>query len=373
LSRTSLLTGTLRSGGQPEERSGFGEFWGRRASALFHKAGLEPEPTGSLAPAVRKAIADPDTVVGVVLNAIDDTLAKDRPGGPRHWTVADITYLGAVLDEARRASRPVILTADHGHVLTSQQDPDPGQQERARSESSRYRTGNPQPGEITIQGPRVMVGGRPGGEIVAAVDEAIHYTPKRAGYHGGASPAEVVVPVITLLPSASLIPPEWSAYDAAGHAPLWWHPPVAAPAAPTHPQLARPAGRKRQAQAAPRDDSALFAVGEFVAPATASDTSSLGTQVVASPRMARQREFVRRAPDNASVAALIDGLVRAGRKASVAEAAEMAGEPPVRMSGYLAHIARLLNVDGYPVLRIKDDHQTVELNVSLLEEQFLGE
>ena len=373
LSRASLLTGTLRSGGQPEERSGFGEFWGRRASALFHKAGLEPEPTASLAPAVREAIADPDTVVGVVLNTIDDTLAKDRPGGPRHWTVADVTYLGAVLDEARRASRPVILTADHGHVLTSQQDPDPGQPERARSESSRYRTGNPQPGEITIRGPRVMVGGRPGAQIVAAVDEGIHYTPKRAGYHGGASPAEVVVPVITLLPSASLIPPEWSAYDAACHAPPWWHPPVAASAASAHPQPARPAGRKRQAQAAPRDDSALFAVGEFVAPATASDTSSLGAQVVASPRMASQREFVRRAPDDASVAALIDGLVRAGRKASVAEAAEMAGEPPVRMSGYLAHIARLLNVDGYPVLRIKDDHQTVELNVSLLEEQFLGE
>ena len=42
------------------------------------------------------------------------------------------------------------------------------------------------------------------------------------------------------------------------------------------------------------------------------------------------------------------------------------------MSGYLAHVARLLNVDGYPVLRIRDDHQTVELNIPLLREQFLG-
>ena len=106
---------------------------------------------------------------------------------------------------------------------------------------------------------------------------------------------------------------------------------------------------------------------------TASDTPSLGAQIVASPRMASQREFVRRAPDDASVAALIDGLERAGRKANIAEAAEMVGKPPVRMSGFLPHIARLLNVDGYPVLRIRDDHQTVELNIGLLREQFLGE
>jgi hypothetical protein len=372
VSRTSLLTGTLRSGGQAEERSGFAEFWGRRPSALFHKADLEPEPTDSLAPAVRKAIADPDTVVGVVLNAIDDTLAKERPGGPRHWTVADVTYLGAVLDEARRAGRPVILTADHGHVLASQQGPDPGQPERVRSESSRYRTGTPGPGEITIRGPRVLVGGRPGGEVVAAVDEAIHYTPKRAGYHGGASPAEVVIPVITLLPPASPCPTGWSAYDAAGHAPLWWHPPVTAKVAPAQPQPAPPTGRKRQAAAVPAEDSALFAVGEFMSAATASGPS-LGARVVASARMASQREFVRRAPDDASIAALIDGLDQVGRKANLAEAAEMVGKPLVRMSGFLPHIARLLNVDGYPVLRITGDHQTVELNVPLLEEQFLGE
>jgi hypothetical protein len=371
VSRTSLLTGVLRYGGQAEERSGFAEFWGRRSSALFHKADLEPEPTDSLASAVRNAIADPDTVVAVVLNAIDDTLAKDRPGGPRHWTVSDVTYLGPVLDEARRAGRPVILTADHGHVLARHQDLDPGQPDRPRSESARYRTGTPGPGEITIRGPRVMVGGRPGGDVVAAVDEVIHYTPKRAGYHGGASPAEVVIPVITLLPSVSLLPSEWAAYDAVGHAPLWWHPPVAAPVTSAQPQPVRSTGRKRQAQAVRHDDSALFAVGELVSATTGSD-ASLGAQIVGSPRMASQREFVRRAPDDVSVAALIDGLAQEGRKANVAEAADMVGEPPVRMSGYLAHVARLLNVDGYPVLRITDDHQTVELNVPLLKEQFLG-
>ena len=117
-SRTSLLTGTLRSGGQAEERAGFGDVLGSPQVRAVPQGG--PGPGARPVPSPRRsanAIADPNTVVGVVLNAIDDTLDKDRPGGPRHWTVADVAYLGAVLDEARRAGRPVILTADHGHVL----------------------------------------------------------------------------------------------------------------------------------------------------------------------------------------------------------------------------------------------------------------
>ena len=52
-------------------------------------------------------------------------------------------------------------------------------------------------------------------------------------------------------------------------------------------------------------------------------------------------------------------------------AAAATGEPPVRMSGYLAQVARLLNVDGYAVLRTTDDGRTVELNPALLRQQFL--
>ena len=160
-------------------------------------------PYKPVADRVRDAILDPDTVVGIVLNTIDDALDKGKQG-PGHWTAEAVRYLGPVLDEARRASRPVILTADHGHVLDRGARPDKaGQAGAGQSDFARYRFGTPGPGEVAVHGPRVIVGG---GELVAAVDEGIHYTPKRAGYHGGASPAEVVVPVITLLPSESLAP-----------------------------------------------------------------------------------------------------------------------------------------------------------------------
>jgi hypothetical protein len=400
IARTSLLTGTLQSGGQDAERAGHAAFWGRRTSRLFHKADLLPAPGHSLAAEVAAAISEPDAVVAVVLNSIDDTLAKEKPGGSAHWTVEDVTYLRAILNEARRASRPVILTADHGHILDRGQPPSP-----ASALSARYRTGTAGPGEILVRGPRVLsADGKRGGEVVAAVDEATRYVPRKAGYHGGASPGEVVVPVITLLPSASLLPPGWYAYDADGHAPAWWHAPAARiPVPACEPQAAQPqsaapptAGRGKKRPMPVADDlDALFGVGEvarglsppdsLAAPGSAPSTSAvpgsaavtapaatLGAHVILSPRMATQRQFVRRAPGDASIAALIDALVRAGGRLTATEVASALGESPVRMSGYLAQAARLLNVDSYPVLQVKDGGRMAELNESLLRQQFLA-
>jgi hypothetical protein len=357
ISRTSLLTGTLRAGGQAEEAAGFTAFWGRRKSRLFHKADLAPEPGLALNNKVREALLDPDAVIGVVLNTIDDTLDRGKPGGPAHWTVDNVTYLRQIADETRRAGRPLVLTADHGHVLDRGQPPT-----GAAADSARYRTGAPGPGEITIRGPRVIVDR---GEVVAAVDEAIHYLPRRAGYHGGASPAEVVVPVITLLPSAALLPDGWMAYDAVGHAPSWWNPPVSttAPRQPAAP-AAKPSRRPRAVD--PSGQPVLFDETE------AGGAPTLGVQIAGSARMKDQRQFARRAPDNAKVAALIDGVVQAGGRLTIAEVAEITGEPAVRMTGYIAQMSRLLNVDGYRVIGTADGGRTVVLDVRLLKEQFLG-
>jgi hypothetical protein len=372
ISRTSLLTGKLRSGGQPEEKAGFAAFWGNQKAQLFHKGDLAADPGQRLNPQVRDSILDPDTIVGVVLNTIDDMLNPGRQGNESHWEVDQVAYLKPVLDEARRAGRPVILTADHGHVLDRRRPIHP-----AQSESSRYRTGTPGDGEIAVRGPRVLV---PGGEVVAAVDEGIHYLPKKAGYHGGAAPAEVVVPVIVLLPSSSLVPDGWHPFEANGHRPVWWDAPQAEPASRSP---VKPSRRPAAAHVEEPGD-ALFGVRDVMAPAEAGQSapvaskkvmaspSSLGSQVVASGRLASQRQFARRAPDDDRIARLIDGLDRAGRKATIGEAARIAGEPAVRMSGYLAQVARLLNVDGYPVIRTIDDGRTVELNTELLKQQFLG-
>jgi hypothetical protein len=370
ISRTSLLSGGLRSGGQAEEKAGFAAFWANRKAMLFHKGDLAADPGQQLNPQVRDAILDSETIVGVVLNTIDDMLTPGRQGNESHWEVDHVSYLKPVLDEARRAGRPIVLTADHGHVLDRRKPVHP-----APSESARYRTGTPGDGEITIRGARVLV---PGGEVVAAVDECIHYLPKKAGYHGGASPAEVVVPLILLLPSSSLVPIGWHPYEASGHAPSWWDAPQA------EPSPSAPAKRPGQpAVQVEEPDNALFGLRDVMATTNADQPTptkskqasatlgTLGSQVVASERLASQRQFARRAPDDDRIAGLIDGLDRVGGKATIGETARIAGEPAVRMSGYLAQVARLLNVDGYPVIRTVDDGRTVQLNVELLKQQFL--
>ena len=48
-----------------------------------------------------------------------------------------------------------------------------------------------------------------GGRIVAPWREDIRYTYRKFGYHGGASLAEMTVPVLVLLPTADLLPSGW--------------------------------------------------------------------------------------------------------------------------------------------------------------------
>ena len=63
------------------------------------------------------------------------------------------------------------------------------------------------------------------GRAVLAVDEQLRYGPLKAGYHGGAAPAEAVVPVAVLVPGA--VPEDVSLHLAPPQEPAWWIDPVA--------------------------------------------------------------------------------------------------------------------------------------------------
>ena len=215
-SRTSLLCGQLQAGSQPQERAGFAAFWRGRKSALFHKADLAAGPGAVLNEDVQAAISDHGTVVGVVLNTIDDALRDGREGGTPAWRLDDITYLRELLSAAAGAGRPVILTSDHGHILDQGEGIHPVQ-----SDSARYRQGQPGDGEVLVSGPRVL---SPGGTVVLPWDERIRYAPRKAGYHGGASLAEMIIPVLAFVPAASPCPKGWTLYDnPVLHEPAWWN------------------------------------------------------------------------------------------------------------------------------------------------------
>ena len=217
-SRASLLTGRACTGDQASEIEGFTAFWRRhrRRALLVHKADIAGPAGRRLSEPLAEALADESAVVGVVLNTVDDALDHGREGDRTGWRLADITYLPDLLDAARSYARPVVLVADHGHVL------DRGGSAGVAAdgvESARWRTGEPNDGEIALSGPRVLLGD---GRVVVPWREEIRYTRRRAGYHGGASLAEMSVPVLVLTSTPESLPLGWSVLPVEAVEPAWW-------------------------------------------------------------------------------------------------------------------------------------------------------
>ncbi|MEU4270805.1 BREX-2 system phosphatase PglZ [Streptomyces sp. NPDC026092] len=363
ISRASLLAGTATSGKQPAESKGFAALWQRhrRTGTLFHKGQIGGVEGHRLAPELLDALAG-DGVVGVVLNTIDDALDHGQEGERTVWRLKDISHLLDLLNAARGYGRPVLLVSDHGHVI----DRTPqgrGPVKAAGVQSARWRMGTADEGEVELSGPRVLADG---GSIVAPWREDIRYTPRKAGYHGGASIAEVTVPVITLVPSQELLPTGWVVLPPEQSVPSWWEPRTeAAAAAEPEPSVSRRGRRPKETQ-----------VGEglFAAADVAPESVTLGDRIVRTQRYQAQKAFVRRAPEAKVVAAVIDALAEAGGRltpdAVAASATAATGRSQRNPEIFVTVVQRLLNVEGYGVINLVDAGRTVELNVPLLHEQF---
>jgi len=138
---------------------------------------------------VRKAIADrKQRVVGIVVNAVDDYLDKGDQIDVA-WTTQQIRVLEPVLAEAERAGRVVVLVSDHGHVCERQSESREGD-DGLRWRSSRGSVGE---GELEIISPRVVLPA--GGKVVVPWTEKLRYGTKKNGYHGGATPQEMLIPI----------------------------------------------------------------------------------------------------------------------------------------------------------------------------------
>jgi hypothetical protein len=68
---------------------------------------------------------------------------------------------------------------------------------------------------------------------------------------------------------------------------------------------------------------------------------------------------------------LLDALLPApGHRLAPAAAATVLQVSPIALRGAILHVQRLLNVEGYPVLRVDADGSTLILDGALLREQF---
>jgi hypothetical protein len=359
VSRCSLLSGTLATGQQDAERSGFSAFMRAHGltSALFHKLSLESSGAGfALAPVVGSSVDDigGTQVVACVLNTIDDALDRSDPG--IDWTTDAVSHLRPLLERARRAGRTVVLTSDHGHIVERREgrtlSVGPTSSNRSRPVAGGVDAGN---GEVRVSGPRVLMHD---GAAVLAVDERLRYGPLKAGYHGGGAPAEVVVPLHVLTPSEA--PAGWEL--ATPQQPLWWHSPVVAAAVIDRAEAPSAPAMKLPKSAAPTlFDEIERGGGE-----------DLASKVLASNTFSEQRTRARRVPlSDQQIGSLLRHLIAApGSRIDQSTAAIALGVPLVQLNGALPMVQRLLNVEQYPVVDRDADGVTIVLDVDLLTEQF---
>jgi len=363
VSRTSLLAGSRVVGGQAEEKAGFAAHQGLRAASrpsrppvLLHKAELVGPSGTALPDEVRQVVADPDQrLVGVVVNSVDDHLARGdqvRVG----WDLAALRPLGWLLDAAAEAGRVVVLTADHGHVL---QGPHSNVRQLPGG-GERWRVAPPvaSDGEVEITGPRVLRGG---GTVILPADDRLHYGGHKHGYHGGATPEEVLVPVEVL---ARRLPDGWRHRPLA--TPSWWEPADLAVELPVAPSRTKPP------KTAPKAQASLFEAN--VKPATEqapSAGSSWTNALLASPAFIVHRERTRlpRPLADDRLRRYLDAIAANGGSMPLATLSSRTGEPQDTLRMALTQVQRLVNLDGSEILAVRADG-TVELNQQLAALQF---
>ncbi|GII23648.1 BREX-2 system phosphatase PglZ [Planosporangium mesophilum] len=356
VSRTSLFSGRPARGGQTEERAGLAAVFGKKAQ-LLHKADLRTGGGASIDPTVVSALKDHSLkVVAAVVNTVDDALDRSDPAAI-DWTVDTVRAVRDLLEHAR--DRVVVLLSDHGHVIDRGSEAELRSQPGAISARWRPATQHAGDGEVLVSGPRVMLGD---GKVVLPWRETIRYTARKAGYHGGASPSEAVIPLTVLTAGNEDAVPGWAGAPVA--APAWWRG-AAAPAA---------TGTPTPAPVAQDSQDALFdmvsAAPQQAQPVAPGEHPLVATLLASDLYRARRKAGRATLPDD-RVAALLTALLAApsGRLRVESLAAE-AGIPPHRIGPTLTVLRRLLQVEGFPVLDLDPDGKTAVLNERLLREQF---
>ncbi|MEU4263986.1 BREX-2 system phosphatase PglZ [Streptomyces argenteolus] len=389
VSRTSLFAGRLMKGAQADEKRLFPQqkLWGGAPAAVFHKDDLRAASAGeTFGPALGEALTDGRTHVAVVLNAIDDRLAKEQKLGDGAWRAADVPGLVDLLRVAAVQGMAILITSDHGHVVDRH-----GTKVGADTpESARHRLPGGEPGatEVALTGPRVVWPG-PAASIVTLWDADSRYTAHKAGYHGGASLAEFTIPVLAFLPFGAIPPREWR--ELGDQRPPWWfldeRAPAAAPVpAPSSPASAskkptRQAPSKTQAELARTHDSLFDVVlvpsdetaDALVIPELRTRSQALVAALFASAAFQDQVELLARKPRERELDRFrqaVQELADAGGTLPVTALAQRVDFPVSRADGFAAVLRQLLNFDGVQVLETLPDGRTLRLHQGLLRDQF---
>jgi hypothetical protein len=355
-SRASLLAGRLMRGVASNEKQAFCavEALTRVSKAgkpplLLHKAGLEQ--SHQLTSEASDAIADSaQQVVAVVINAIDDALAKSDQVRI-DWTIESIPLLAEVLEHGRRAGRTVVITSDHGHVLERRSTLRPD----GEGERWRRRGRAPETGEIVVGGPRITA--LMTEPLVLPWSESLRYAIKKNGYHGGVARQEMLVPFGIWTAGQSPASDDGGYVPTYRTAPGWW-------SAENQIRVAEPlvAPPRRSAKIAKATDDLFSTAPVDDWPARLMDSSLLARQTERVGRVALEPERLR---------TMLLKLQQHGGRCSLEQLASAIGQPVMRMRGVISVMERMLNLDGYPIVTLEQGTGTVMLDIPLLKKQFL--
>ena len=322
---------------------------------LFKMGDLADDSNGGMAAGVRHALADKKCrVVSVVLNAIDDHLDSGKQVD-FVWTRNTIRGLRDLLRQSADAERLVIMTSDHGHVLdfgtkqaTSAKD--------GRGDRFRAADGNVEKGELEFEGSRVYQGNG-SNRITMACAGGIRYGKGKRGYHGGANPQEMVVPLAILSDVRSSVPEGW--LEVPSYQPEWWRI-DASESAPT------PATKAKTEKAV----AGLDLFEQAGKKASIQEAGWIAALLESAIYLEQSKLAVRGAPAAELMTKLLKGLDDRGGTAVKQALAQELGMPPFRVDGLIQNVSRILNVDGYEVIGFDRASDTVTLNVGLLRTQF---
>jgi hypothetical protein len=370
-SRATLLSGKLTNGDQGAEKREFEDHPALKACCdrknppvLFHKREATEGMRGVVGDDLKKAIlSEKNRVVGVVVNAIDDFLSKGEQM-PMLWSISRISPLGDLLKLARDSGRVVVLASDHGHVWHRHDA-----RKLSSETGSRWRpnAGAREEGELVVTGSRVR-DGNGGNAVIVPWTEAIYYERQHNGYHGGATPQEMVCPLVILRDKSSaysaLFPCEYPKPD-------WWaSAPTATPVieAPSMPAL--PRVRDSLFDDLPEEPEQPAAQVQ-PARSTSAPAKDWIRRLLASQAYKDQKAMIRRhAPEDSLIQSTLEALDANGGIMTPAAFAKAADLPPARLDPLIAQMKRLLNVDGYEILTLNRNENKVELNVARLKRQF---
>lgn len=357
VSRASLLSGRLVRGRQDLEKSNFRDHAGLRSVArtdrpplLHHKADLFAGSGSALNPEVASRVAsDRYKVLGVVVNAVDDFLAKDDQLEPS-WNLDTVRPLEALLDAAREAGRVVVMVADHGHVL-EYDGASAGSGEGERWRTAERPAGE---GEILVRGSRVQ-----GQEIIVPWSEAVRYSRRHCGYHGGATPQEMLPPMLVLAPAGMSLP-GW-VLEGPG-LPPWWDP-FARPVDLV--DLSEESLRAEPSKSQPPKEQ----LDLFAPPPPASRLPDWVRELFRSESLEAQELLAGSfALPRAVLARLLVLLRESGGEVSLETLQSHLDLPAEAVFDQVARAGQVLNMDGHPVLSCSETQ--VALDFSLLQKCF---